>query len=428
MTKITAEEIKVFSKYIYEISGIVLDQSKGYLLETRLRPLMREISCKGFSELFHKVKSDASQKLRHKVVDAISTNETFFFRDNTPFDLLRNKIMPDLIDRRRLQYKSMPIPLRIWSAACSSGQEVYSIAITLHEMLPDLRNYNITILGTDISDKIIAQASYGSYSRFEMERGLPKQYLHKYFNQMGNEWRIKDEIRAMAQFNKINLLKPFPDTSKFDIIFCRNVAIYFSQADRQRLIKNLAGTLKLDGALLLGGSESLNGISSPFESRSYLRGIYYQKKDWDKNIEKTLSASQVDLHPKRATRPPKPVQVTPAVRRSKSAPLPTKIDNVPEVVTRPSPERIAPAPVAPLTKEKKVYTQPPQPSEILPTSQKSIPKKSLLSALQENKAAKTSKLSDRQVNAATSAKKNKRTLLDKIAAIRQDKLHAKKKS
>ena len=287
MKNISDEEVKLFSRYVYEISGIVLDKSKGYLLETRLRPLLRESNIETFADYLQKVKSDPSNRLKQQIVDAISTNETFFFRDNTPFDLLRNKILPDLIDRRR-RLKQTLIPLRIWSAACSSGQEVYSIAITLKETLPNFDSYKISIIGSDISDKVIAQASYGKYSRFEIDRGLPKHYLHRYFSQVGNEWRIKDEIRAMVQFKKIHLLKSFLDIGKFDIIFCRNVAIYFSQVDRRKMFGNMVNVLEPDGVLLLGGSESLSGMNLPFESNNYLRGIYYQKKGWEKALESSI--------------------------------------------------------------------------------------------------------------------------------------------
>ncbi|MCK5324047.1 MAG: protein-glutamate O-methyltransferase CheR, partial [Desulfobulbaceae bacterium] len=173
ISSITSEEIQVLSKYIFEISGIQLSLDKGYLLETRLKPLLKFHGCATYSELYYQAKIDPSKKLKKEIIEAITTNETFFFRDNTPFELLRNKIIPDLIDRRTGVSRSGRVPVRIWSAACSTGQEVYSIAMTLMEMLPDLGKYDIFILGTDISDKVVANASYGKYNKFEVERGLP---------------------------------------------------------------------------------------------------------------------------------------------------------------------------------------------------------------------------------------------------------------
>ena len=279
MKPITAEEIQSLSKLIFEVSGLHLDKDKGYLLETRLSPLLTSHGFATFSQLYSQAKADSSGRIQHEIVEAMTTNETFFFRDNTPFDLLRNKIIPDLVDRRSVTFQATRIPVRIWSAACSTGQEVYSIAMTLVEMLGNLSRYDIYILGTDIADKVIAQASYGKYNQFEMERGLPLHYRKRYFSQLGADWRISDEIRSLAQFRVMNLMKPFPDLGgKFDLIFCRNVAIYFNQADKVKLFQKIAMVLQPDGALIVGGSESLAGIAPDFESRNYLKGIFYQPR------------------------------------------------------------------------------------------------------------------------------------------------------
>ena len=238
ISSITSEEIQVLSQYIFEISGIQISRDKGYLLETRLKPLLKSYGCATYSELYYQAKTDISKKLKKEIIEAITTNETFFFRDNTPFELLRNKIIPDLIDRRTGVSRSGRVPVRIWSAACSTGQEVYSIAMTLMEMLPDLGKYDIFILGTDISDKVVADASYGKYNKFEIERGLPTHFRQKYFVQTGGDWRIKDEIRVMTNFRKMNLMKPFQDLGgKFDVVFCRNVAIYFNHGDKIKIFK-----------------------------------------------------------------------------------------------------------------------------------------------------------------------------------------------
>lgn len=278
MIKITPEEIKTITKYIYDISGIYLDASKKYLLETRLNTIAEEFNCRNFQELYRKARADVSRQMEKKIIDAISTNETLFFRDTGPFELLRHKIFPELIDAR--QKKTLPIktPIRIWSAACSTGQEIYSVAIVLTELLGDISRYSIKLVGTDISDAAISQASTGSYNKFEIERGLSKDKLNKYFTLTGTNWKIKDNIRAMANFRKINLMQPLTAMGKFDIILCRNVAIYFTLDDRKKLFNRLAQQLEPDGYLLIGSTESLTGVSSRFIPKKHLRSIFYQLK------------------------------------------------------------------------------------------------------------------------------------------------------
>jgi chemotaxis protein methyltransferase CheR len=273
---ITREEMPVWSRYIQEICGIYLDDSKGYLLETRLGNLLSEVGASNFSELFYKARADASSKLRRNIIDAITTNETSFFRDTSPFDLLRNKLIPDLIDRRNKN--GARIPIRIWSAACSTGQEAYSTAIVLKELLGDLSRYDIRILGTDISNKVVAQASYGEYNRLELERGLPPDQLARHFMASGDRWKVRDEIRAMATFRTMNLLEPFSFPSPFDIIFCRNVAIYFTEADKTRLFRGLVRYLARDGCLIIGSTESISGLCPELEPKRYLRSVFYQWK------------------------------------------------------------------------------------------------------------------------------------------------------
>lgn len=282
MVQITPDEISLFADYIFDISGIHIGKDKGYLLETRLRPLLDLTGSKSFTELYQKTKNQPSGDLEKTLIDSISTNETFFFRDNTPFELMKNKIIPDLIDRRCRQYPNIPTPLRIWSAACSTGQEVYSIAITLLEMLPNLNRYDISILGTDISNKALAQASYGQYNPFEVGRGMPENLLKKYFHKIGSSYRINDNVRALAKFEQLNLMDDFGHIGSFDVVFCRNVAIYFNQANKIRLFKKLAHNLAPDGALLVGGSETLRGFAPDFEDKQYLKGIFYQLKETEK--------------------------------------------------------------------------------------------------------------------------------------------------
>ena len=197
----------MWSRYIKEICGIHLDESKGYLVETRLGCLLSEAGVSNFSELFHKVRGDASSTLRKKVIERITTNETSFFRDVSPFELLRHKLIPDLIDRRNKSGARAPI--RIWSAACSTGQEAYSTAIVFTEFTGDMAKYDIRLVGTDISNKVVAQASYGEYTRLELERGLAPEVLSRHFTASDDKWRVRDEIRSLVTFRTMNLSEPF---------------------------------------------------------------------------------------------------------------------------------------------------------------------------------------------------------------------------
>ena len=278
MIKIAPDEIKIISQYVYNISGIALDEKKAYLLETRLSSLAEELGCKSFIELYQKTKSDIGQTVERKIINAMTTNETLFFRDYAPFELFRHKLLPELIDKRAKFSLNMPIPIRVWSAACSTGQEVYSLAIVVKELLHNRSKYNIKLLGTDISDQAIAQASYGQYNKFEIDRGLDRDKLDRYFQSNGNYWKIKDDIRAMAVFKKLNLMQPFQGLGKFDIIFCRNVAIYFTLEDRKKLFNKIADVLEPDGYLVIGSTESLTGICPRFEPLRHLRSIFYQLK------------------------------------------------------------------------------------------------------------------------------------------------------
>ncbi len=278
MLKISPGELFEFAKYVNDLTGIVLDESKAYLIESRLGPLAEELNCKSFKELEQKAQNDTRGIIRNRIIDAITTNETFFFRDNNPFELLRHKIFPDFFDRimdQHTPYKR----LKIWSAACSTGQEVYSIAVILRELLPDLDKWNIRILGTDISDAAITQASYGRYNHTEINRGLNTSQLNKYFKKDGHYWRIRDELRSMAYFKKQNLLQPFTGMEKFDLILCRNVAIYFSPENRKKLFNHLADQLNPRGILIIGASESLHGVTDRFVRKDYMRSVYYELKN-----------------------------------------------------------------------------------------------------------------------------------------------------
>ena len=206
--------------------------------------------CATFAELAYKTRAATDRTLKNQIIDAITTQETLFFRDGFPFDALRNKVIPDLIDRRAGAIQ--PKRLRIWSAACSTGQEAYSIAITLCETIPDVVLWDINILGSDISNAAVRQAIAGRFAKHEIQRGMKPDLLARYFREEPGGWKIKDELRAMVTFGHRNLLEPFADLGPFDVIFCRNVAIYFDAPTRRDLFLRLAARLTPDGSLFVG--------------------------------------------------------------------------------------------------------------------------------------------------------------------------------
>ncbi|OKY76546.1 MAG: chemotaxis protein CheR [Desulfobulbaceae bacterium DB1] len=273
---ISPDELQRFAKFIHDKSGIVLDSTKAYLVESRLLPLIREKRFSSFTDLHNQASRDPL--LANRIVDAISTNETSFFRDQKPFELLKYKILPDVIDANSSR-PGANRTISIWSAACSTGQEVYTIAVTLHELLgSSISQYRIKITGTDISDTAVMQSSRGSYSQFEIGRGFPRPLINKYFVPDGQNLRVKDELRAMTFFRKINLMESFSAMGKFDIIFCRNVAIYFSMPNRKSLFERLASQLHPHGALLIGATESLFGVTDRFVRREYHNSVFYSLK------------------------------------------------------------------------------------------------------------------------------------------------------
>ena len=357
MSSITAEEFNVLSKYIHSICGVSLDSTKTYLVETRLKSMMQRYACTTYMDLYSKVKADRSGGMEKEVVNAITTNETLFFRDASPFELFKHKILPDLVDARSKANPGRPVPIRIWSAACSTGQEVYSVAIALREALGSSGNFQISILGTDISDDAITRASYGKYNKFEIERGLPPQTLNRYFTLSGDGWKIKDEIRAMAVFKKFNLMKPFTGLGKFDVVFCRNVAIYFTPADKKMVFEKIAGTLEPDGSLIIGSTESLTGVTEAFETKRYMRSIFYQPRVGGASptvpgrmaappaFPPRPAAFQSAAPPRQPMAPPRPAPV--AAPSAASTPAPPRPQAAAPIVRPEPPAAPLPSPAAP---------------------------------------------------------------------------------
>jgi chemotaxis protein methyltransferase CheR len=268
------QEIPIVADLVRELCGIVLDGSKGYLIESRLSSVAESVGCASFTELCNKARFNSDRSLKGKIIDAITTQETIFFRDESPFEVLRNKVIPDLIDLKEGTAYSKRF--RIWCAASSTGQEIYSIAMTFCELLPDISKWDIKILGTDISDAAVKQASLGRYAHHEIQRGMKPDMLRKYFVEAKEGWRVKDELRCYASFQRRNLLESLSDLGTFDIIFCRNVAIYFDAKTKRDLFHRLTNQLAPDGYLFVGSSESLMDIGPQFVPQHHCRAVYYQ--------------------------------------------------------------------------------------------------------------------------------------------------------
>ncbi len=262
------DDFDVIAKILKERSGLVITPDKAYLLESRLTPVARKRGLKGLDELLSSLRT-AGEDLLREVTEAMTTNESFFFRDIKPFDQFRSIVLPQLLQSRAAR-KSF----RIWSAACSSGQEAYSLAMVLKEEAARLPGWKIEIVGTDISHEMLDKAKAGLYSQFEVQRGLPIQLLVKYFKKNTEMWQIDSSIRAMVQFREFNLLHDLKPLGQFDVVFCRNVLIYFDQPTKSRVLENVSRVMPDDGLLYLGGAETVLGISDRFKPIPEQRGIY----------------------------------------------------------------------------------------------------------------------------------------------------------
>ena len=265
----TPMDYEFLRKLLKERSGLDLSPDKQYLVESRLVPLARRIGLPGITELVQKMKAGSAEALTADVVEAMTTNETFFFRDKIPFDHLRDTMLPAL-----LQARASRRALRIWCAASSTGQEPYSIAMCLKELGATLAGWRVEIIATDLSQGVLEKSKAGLFSQFEVQRGLPIQLLVKHFTQVGELWQLNADIRAMVQHRQLNLLQDFGHLGTFDVIFCRNVLIYFDQDTKTGIFERLAKVVEPDGFLVLGAAESVVGISDAFKPYPEKRGLY----------------------------------------------------------------------------------------------------------------------------------------------------------
>ena len=263
------DDFHLVAKILKDRSGLVLGSDKAYLLESRLNPVARKYDLAGIDDLVAMIRKGDDDKLLVDITEAMTTNESFFFRDQKPFDQFRDLVLPYMLDHRS-QMKT----LRIWCAACSSGQEPYSLAMLLTEQAAQLAGWSIEILATDLSLEILRKAKEGAYSQFEVQRGLPVHLLMKYFEQDGERWQISDQIRSMVDFKPHNLLEAPQALSQVDVVFCRNVLIYFEPDTKTRALDLIAGVMAEDGFLFLGGAETVLGVSERFQLIPGQRGVY----------------------------------------------------------------------------------------------------------------------------------------------------------
>jgi chemotaxis protein methyltransferase CheR len=266
---VTPQDFDYLRKLLRERSGLVLSAEKQYLAESRLVPVARRHNIATLADLVGKLKTAEQSPLATDVIEAMTTNETFFFRDRLPFDHFRDTVLPALITARAREKR-----IRIWCTAASTGQEPYSLAMILREFGARLAGVRVDIVATDISAEVLARAKSGIYSQFEVQRGLPIQLLVKFFAQVGESWQIAPEIRAMVQFRPLNLLKDFSALGTFDMIFCRNVLIYFDQETKIGVLNRMARQLPADGYLALGAAETVVGLTDAFKPLADRRGLY----------------------------------------------------------------------------------------------------------------------------------------------------------
>ena len=265
----TPHDYDFLRKCLKERSGLVLSADKQYLVESRLLPVARRAGLDGLGALVATLKRGDAETLMSTVVEAMTTNETFFFRDKTPFENFRSTILPALIAAR-----SKSRHIRIWCAAASSGQEPYSLAMALKEMGREVEDWRIDILATDLSSEVLEKARQGIYSQFEAQRGLPIQLLIKYFTQVGEMWQIASNVRSMVKFHQLNLLADFTHLGMFDLVLCRNLLIYFDQQTKADLLERLARAIHDDGYLILGAAETVVGLTDSFKVLPDKRGLY----------------------------------------------------------------------------------------------------------------------------------------------------------
>ncbi len=262
-------DFELYKSLLLEKSGLVITPDKSYLLDSRLTPIAKKWNYPTLEMMTLQLRAIPDPKLVKDVVEAMTTNETSFFRDTKPFTLFQETVLPHMIQNRASRKK-----VRIWCAACSSGQEPYSLSMILKDKEAQLKGWQFEIIATDLSEDILGQARKATYSQFEVQRGLPIQYLMKYFTQVGETWQLKDEIKNMVKFSTFNLLDDMSRLGQFDIVFCRNVLIYFDEKNKAQILARVDKQMDKDAFLFLGGAETVLGITDKFVPMPEKRGLY----------------------------------------------------------------------------------------------------------------------------------------------------------
>jgi chemotaxis protein methyltransferase CheR len=268
---IAAADFNFVRELVLRASAIVIGPGKEYLVETRLAPLAKMEGFASIEELIRKLRTTGSTMLEGKVVDMMTTNESSFFRDLHPFDALRKTLIPGLIEKAGINRT-----LNIWCAACSSGQEPFSIAMLLRDHFPQLNNWMVNIVATDISPTMLERARSGIFNQIEVNRGLPAPMLVKHFTKADGLWKVRDDILKMVTFRELNLIRPWVGLPKCDLVFCRNVLIYFDAVTKSDILKRIRTVLKPEGYLFLGGAESTLGLDDAYKRTTFERAVCYQ--------------------------------------------------------------------------------------------------------------------------------------------------------
>lgn len=267
------DSMAYLQRLVYRRSGIVLEDGKDYLVESRLSPIARCEGANSIDDLVDMLLRDRTGELAQRVVEAMTTNETLFFRDAHPFAALRSHFVPELLKARAAERT-----LRIWSAAAATGQEPYSIAMTLLEGFPQLASWTVNILATDLNEAVLERARRARYRALEVSRGLPATYLAKYFTQKDGDWELSTNVRDMVTFRQLNLIEPWFDFAACDLVFIRNVLIYFDTNTKTSILRRVQQVLRTDGFLVLGGAETPTNLDDAYVSLRIGAGVYYQLK------------------------------------------------------------------------------------------------------------------------------------------------------
>jgi chemotaxis protein methyltransferase CheR len=268
---LTPPDIDFLSGLVAEYSGNVIAPRQAYMLEKQLAPIAKTEGLNGVAELVNEIRRTKNPLLSTKIAEAVTVNETSFFRDAHPFEVLKRKIIPDLVTKNQARKE-----IRIWCAACASGQEPYTLAMVIRENFPHLSNWKIKIVATDISDEMLTKCRSGEYSQLEVNRGLPARTMVRFFERSGSIWKTKPELNEMIEFSRLNLTNPLPPLGQFDIVFIRNVLIYFDQATKQDILTRVRSVLRPDSYLFIGSVESTIGLNVPYRREEIDATVCYR--------------------------------------------------------------------------------------------------------------------------------------------------------